>query len=72
MGIADRIYELVKGLPEPEASKILQFAESLGGRSVTVVPAQRNIDLALFRKYRGRYDGLKIDREALYDRARIR
>ena len=72
MGIADRIYELVKGLPDPEASKILQFAESLKGRSVTVVPAQRYVDLALFRQYRGRYDGRKIDRAELYDRAGIR
>ena len=72
MGIADRIYELVKGLPDPEAARVLPFAECVGGRRVPVVPAQRNIDLALFRKYRGRYDGLKIDREALYDRAGIR
>jgi hypothetical protein len=72
MGIADRIYELVKGLPEPEATRILRFAECVGGRRVPVVPAQRNINLALFRKYRGWYDGLKIDREALYDRAGIR
>jgi hypothetical protein len=72
MGIADRIYELVKGLPEPEACKILRFAESLRGRSVTVVPAQRQVDLAVFRQYRGRYDGRKIDRAELYDRAGLR
>ena len=72
MGIADRIYELVKGLPDPEASRILQFAESLRARRVTIVPAQRHVDLALFRQYRGRYDGMKIDREALYDRAGLR
>ena len=72
MGIADRIYDLVKGLPDAEADKILQFAESLSGRSVTVVPAQRHVDLAVFRQYRGRYDGRKIDRAELYDRAGIR
>jgi len=72
MGIADRIYELVKRLPDPEAGKILRFAESLSAQSVSVVPAQRHVNLALFRQYRGRYDGLKIDREALYDRARLR
>ena len=72
MGIADRIYELVKGLPELESDKILRFAESLGARSVTVVPAQRHVDLAVFRQYRGRYDGRKIDRAELYDRAGIR
>jgi hypothetical protein len=72
MGIADRIYELVKGLPDPEASKILRFVESVRGEGVTVTPAQRQIDFALFRQYRGRYDGTKIEREALYDRAGLR
>ena len=72
MGIADRIYELVKDLPDPEASKILRFAESLRGRSVSVVPAQRQVDLAVFRQYRGRYDGGTTDRAELYDRAGLR
>ena len=72
MGIADRIYELVKELPDPEAGKILQFAESLRSRRVTVVPAQRHVDLGVFRQYRGCYDGSKIDRAELYDRAGLR
>ena len=72
MGIADRIYELVNGLPDSEANRILQFAESVRARSVTIVPAQRHVDLALFRKYRGRYDGTKIERAGLYDRAGLR
>ena len=72
MGIADQIYELVKGLPEPEAARSLRFAESVRGGGVPVVPAQRHIDLALFREYRGRYDGLKIDGEELYDGAGVR
>lgn len=65
MGIADRIYELVKGLPDAEASGILRFVESVRGRRVPITPAQRHIDLALFRQYRGRYDDVKIEREAL-------
>lgn len=72
MGIADRIYELVKGLPDPEASKVLQFAERVSERNVTISPAQRHVDLALFRQYRGCYDGSRINREALYDRADLR
>ena len=72
MGIADRIYELVKGLPDPEASRILRFVESLRGEGVTVAPARRQVDFALFRQYRGRYDGVKIEREVLYDRAGLR
>mgnify|MGYP001412414340 CR=1 FL=1 len=47
MGIADRIYELVKGLPELDAARILQFAEAIGGIRVQVTPAQRKINLAL-------------------------
>ncbi len=72
MGIADRIYELVKDLPEPEASKILQFAESVRGRRATVISAQRYVDLTVFRQYRGSYNGVKIKRETLYDRAGLR
>jgi hypothetical protein len=72
MGIADRIYDLVKALPESQASKILQFAESVSGQSVTIVPAERPINLAVFRQYRGCYDGKKIDRAVLYDRAGLR
>lgn len=72
MGIADRIYELVKGLPDPEASRILQFAQSVRGQSVTVVPAERRVNLAVFQQYRGRYDGSKFDRAGLYDRASLR
>lgn len=59
-------------MPDPEAKKILQYAESVRARSVTVVTAQRQVDLALFRQYRGRYDGAKIEREALYERAGLR
>ena len=72
MGIADRIYELVKGLPDAEASKILRFVESVRDERVAVVPAQRQVDLALFRQCHGRYDGVKIQRRALYDRAGLR
>lgn len=72
MGIADRIYDLVRGLPEPEAAKILQFAEGVSGQCVTITPAARHVNLAVFRQYRGCYDGKKIDRAALYDRAGLR
>ena len=72
MGIADKIYEVVKGMPDPEAKRILEYAESVRARSVTVVPAQRQVNLAVFRQYHGRYDGVRIEREALYDRAGLR
>lgn len=73
MGIADRIYDLVKALPDAEASKILRFVEEeIRSHNVSIVPAKRQVDLALFRQYRGRYDGVKIDRDSLYDRAGVR
>lgn len=72
MGIADQIFELVKALPDAEATKILRFAEEIRSQSSPIAPAQRKVDLALFRQYRGRYDGVKINREALYDRDSVR
>lgn len=36
------------------------------------LPALRHVDRALFRQYRRHYEGLKIDREALYDCASLR
>ncbi len=72
MGIAEKIYEVVKDLPESQAAEILGFAEHVKARTVMVVPARRCVDLALFRAHRGRYDGRKINREELYDRAGLR
>jgi len=39
MGIADKIYQMVKKMPDPEAQEILRYAESVKARSVTVIPA---------------------------------
>jgi hypothetical protein len=72
MGIAEKIYEVVKGLPDPQAAEILDFAENIKARGAAVVPAQRRVDLALFRRYRGAYDGSKIKRDELHDRAGLR
>ena len=72
MGIAEKFYEVVKDLPESEAAEILGFAEHVKARTAMVVPARRCVDLALFRSLRGRYDGRKINREELYDRAGLR
>jgi hypothetical protein len=72
MGIAEKIYEVVKNLPESEAAEILGFAEHVKARAALVVPARRCVDLGLFRAHHGRYDGRKINREELYDRAGLR
>jgi hypothetical protein len=72
LGIADRNFELVKGMPDSEAIRILRLVERVRGERATVAPAQRLVDLSLFRRYRGRYDGAGIEREARYDRAGLR
>jgi hypothetical protein len=72
MGIAEKIYEVVKALPDAQAAEVLGFAENVKAFSATVAAAQRHADLALFRRYRGRYDGRKINRDELYDRAGLR
>ena len=72
MGIAEKIYAVVKDLPDPQAAEILGFAENVRARTATVIPAQRRVDLELFRLVRGRFDGRKIQRDELYDRAGLR
>lgn len=72
LGIAEKIYEVVKDLPDPQAAEILDFVEHVRARTASVVLAKRRVDLALFRRYRGAYDGSKINRDALYDRAGLR
>jgi len=72
MGIAEKIYQVVKDLPDLQAAEILGFAENVKARSATVVPAQRRVDLTLFRRHRGRHNGTRINRDELYDRAGLR
>lgn len=72
MGIAEKIYAVVKDLPDPQAAEILGFAENVKARTAIVVPAQRRVDLEPFRLLRGRYDGSKLKRDELYDRAGVR
>jgi hypothetical protein len=72
MGIAERINQVVSGLPEQQAAELLNFAEYLQSRGAHVTPAARAIDLSLFQAHRGRYDGSKIRREDLYDRGSLR
>jgi hypothetical protein len=72
MGIAEKIYEAVKDLPDLQAAEILGFAQNIKAHGATVITAQRRLDIALFRLHRGRYDGRKLNREELYDRAGLR
>ena len=72
MGTAERIYEMVRNMPEEQAEEILNYANRLKALEVPVHAARRRLDLKLFRRYRGRYDGGGIDRDSLHDRDRLR
>lgn len=72
MGIAEKIYEVVKDLPDAQAAEVLAFVENVKASSASVAVAKRSVDLALFRRYRGAYDGSRINRDELYDRAGLR
>jgi hypothetical protein len=77
MGIAERIYEEVKALPESRAAEVLDFVEFLLSKTRNATESGdsalpvREINLALFRQHRGLYDG-SFDRESLYDRPGLR
>ena len=74
MGIAERIYELVKALPESAAAEVLDFAETKRGRASAenVAASRRTAALALLDKHAGRFKAIKFERADLHDRARLR
>ena len=74
MGIAERVYELVKNLPESVAAEVLDFAESkrTPDSAECAVEARRTAALALLDKHAGRFKAGRLERADLYDRARLR
>jgi hypothetical protein len=74
MGIAERIYEIVKGLPEATAAEVLKYAEtrrnSVAAR--TEEAARRLTALALLDKHAGKFKSVKFNRAELYERAGLR
>ena len=74
MGIAERIYEIVKGLPEAIAAEVLNYAETKRNRTaVNAAPAaRRTTALALLDKHAGKFKAVKFNRADLYDRAGLR
>ena len=65
MGIAEKIYEVVKDLPDAQAAEVLAFVENVKASSASIAVAKRSVDLALFRRYRGAYDGQGQARRAV-------
>lgn len=74
MGIAERIYEIAKELPEATAAEVLEYAETK--RCTTAAhaaeAARRTAALALLDKHAGKFKALKFNRAELYDRAGLR
>jgi len=71
MGLAERLYELVRTLPADKAAEVLDFAEYVKERSTLVTRSSRDIDFSVFDQVQATYDG-KFNREELYDRACLR
>lgn len=74
MGIAERIYEVVKGLPDAEAAEVLNYAEAKCARTSTeaVHAARRTAALALLEKHAGKFKAVKFNRSDLYARTCLR
>lgn len=74
MGIAEKIYEVVKGLPEAAAAEVLDYAESKCAGTPTNASraTHRTAALALLDKHAGKFKAVKFNRADLYDRASLR
>ena len=74
MGIAERIYEIVKELPEATAAEVLNYAEIKRNRTAANVAEadRRTAALALLDKHAGRFKTEKFNCADLYDRACLR
>lgn len=71
MGLAERLYEMVRNMPDDKAAEVLDFAEYVKERGTLVTRASRDIDFSVFDQVSATYDG-KFNREELYDRAGLR
>ncbi|OGG46652.1 MAG: hypothetical protein A3F84_24095 [Candidatus Handelsmanbacteria bacterium RIFCSPLOWO2_12_FULL_64_10] len=74
MGIAERIYEIVKSLPEAAAAEVLDYAENERAKTAakSVQTDRRNSALALLDRHAGKFKTVKFSRADLYDRACLR
>ena len=74
MGIAEHVYEVVKGPPDAEAAEVRNYAEAKCARTSmeAVQAARRTAALALLEKHAGKFKAVKFNRADLYDRACLR
>ena len=71
MGLAERLYELVRAMPADKVAEVLDFAAYVKERGSLVTRATRDIDFSVFDQVKATYDG-EFNREELYDRACLR
>ena len=73
MGIAERIYEIVKGLPEDSAADVLDYAQAKCVKLASAaVAARRATALAVLDKHARKFKAVKLDRDELHYRANLR
>jgi len=74
VGIAERMYDLVKGLPEKAAEDVLDYAQAKCAKSpaASALAARRASALAVLDKHARRLTAVKLDRATLPDRAGLR
>jgi len=72
MGIAERIYEIVKGLPDDSAADVLDYAQAKCVKPATAaVAARRATALAVLDKHARKIKAVKLDRDELHNRSSL-
>ena len=68
--LAERLNRLTMELNEGQLAEVVDFMEFIKTRQspTPISEPTEKIDWSLFRKFRGSYDGSKIDRAEIYDR----
>jgi hypothetical protein len=72
MTTAEKIFEEVQTLPEPQAREVLEFVSRLKAQRNADRPGRRVAALRTLAKYRGRFDPVKFNRDELHDRESLR
>ena len=74
MGVAERIYEIAKELPEATAAEVLEYAETKRSKMATNAAEadRRAAAFALLDKHAGKFKAVKFNRAELHDRAGLR
>ena len=72
MNTAEKIFEEVRTLPEPQAREVLDFVSHLKAQRDADREARCAAALRTLAQYRGRFDPVKFNRDELHDRESLR